>query len=68
MDAVGWFYPIHFAHGDIPCLGFSAVAELDIKEISAQDHGDAMKGIAMPRCRLAGRQALSADQVISAMV
>src|SRR5262249_7165094 len=47
---------------------FSFVAELDVQPVSAQDHGHAMKGIAMPGRRLARRQPLSPHQVIAAMM
>ena len=68
VDAIAGLRPIHFANCDFPRLSFTAIAELDIQPISAQDYGHPMKGIAMPRCRLPRRQPLSPDQVISAMM
>jgi len=68
VDAIAWLQPIHFAHRHLPCLSFSAIAELDVEYIPAQDYRHPMKGIAMPRCRLPRRQPESPDQVISVMV
>src|SRR5271165_3858638 len=68
VDAIGWLYPVHLADGDLPRHGFSAIAEFDMEQVAAQDHCDAMKGIAMPGCRLARRQPLPPDKVISAMM
>src|SRR5216684_4121334 len=56
VDAIAWLQPIHFANRHLPRLSFSAIAELDVEYIPAQDHGHAMKGIAMPGCRLPRRQ------------
>jgi hypothetical protein len=68
MDAIAWLDPIHFAHRNLPWQSFAAIAELDMEQVSAQDHGHAMKGIAMPGCRLAWRQPLPPHQVVSAMM
>jgi hypothetical protein len=68
VKAIGRFYPIHFADSNLPRLSFSAVAELDVEQIAAQDHSQTMKGIAMPRRRFPRRQPLSPNQVISAMM
>lgn len=68
VDAIAGFRPIYFADSNLPRLSFSGVAELYVEEITAQDYGDPMKGIAMPGCSLPRRQPLSPDQVISPMM
>jgi len=68
VNAIGRFHPIHSANSNFPRLSLSAVAELDVEEIAAQDHRQTMKGIAMPRRRFPRRQPLSPNQVISAMM
>jgi len=68
VDAIGGLDPIHFANRNLPGLSFSAIAELDVEQVSAQYYGHAVKGIAVPGGGLAGGQALAADKVISAMM
>ena len=68
MDAISWFYPIHFAYGDVPRDGLSTVAEFDVEQIPAHHYGHAMEGIAMPGRRFSGREPLPADQIISAVM
>jgi hypothetical protein len=68
VDAIGWLDPIHFAHSDLPRHGFSSVTKLDVEQVAAQDNSHAMKGIAMPECRLARRQPLPPHQVVAAMM
>jgi hypothetical protein len=68
VNAIAGLRPIHFANRDFPRLSITAIAEFDIQQIPAQDHGHPMKGIAMPRRRFPRRQPLSPDQVISAMM
>jgi hypothetical protein len=59
VNVIARFGPVHFANCDFPRLRFATIAELDVQHIPAQDHGHPMKRIAMPRCRLPGRQSLS---------
>jgi hypothetical protein len=68
VDSVAWLRPIHLAYRDLARPGFSAIAELDVEQISAQHHRHPMIRIAMPRGRLAWIETLSPDQVISSMV
>lgn len=68
MDAVARLDPIHFADRDVPRDCFTAVAEFNVEQIAAEDDRDAMVGIVVPGCRFAGREALAADEEISAMV
>ena len=68
VHAIARLDPIRFAHGDRPGLRVAAIAKLDIQQIPPQNHGQPMKGIAVPRRRLPRRQLLSPDQIISAMM
>ena len=68
VDTVAWLRPIHLAYRDLAGLGFSAIAELDVEEIPAQDHRHPMIRITMPRRRLPRIEALPPDQVVSSMV
>jgi hypothetical protein len=55
VDPVAWLRPIDFAYRDVPRLGLSAIAELNVEQIAAQDYRHPMEGIAMPRSRLPWR-------------
>src|SRR5208283_4779524 len=68
VNAIGRLDPIHFTDSDLPWHSFSAIAELDVEQVAAQDDGHTMKRVAMPGCRLARRQPLPPNQVISAMM
>jgi hypothetical protein len=59
VNPVAGLGPIHLARPDFAGLGRSAIAELDVEQTPAQDHGDAMIRIAMPRGRLPWIEALS---------
>jgi len=68
MDPVARLTPIHLAHTDFKRLSFSAVAELDVEQIPAQDDSDPVKRVAVPSSGLSRRQTLPPDKVISPMV
>lgn len=68
VDAIGRLDPIHFADRNVPGLRFPAIAELDAEQVAAEDHGYAMKRVAMPRRGFAGRQPLPANENVSTMV
>jgi hypothetical protein len=68
VNAIGGFDPIHFADGDLPGCSFSAIAEFDAKQITAEDNGHAVKGITVPGCGFPRRQPLSPDENISTMM
>jgi len=68
VDAIARFHPIYFANRNLPRQSFSAITELDIEQIPAQNHSHAVKRIMVPRCGLARRQPLPPNQIISAMM
>jgi hypothetical protein len=68
VDAIGGLDPVHFTDGDVPWDGFATIAEFDVEEIAAEDHGHAVKGIVMPRRGFARRELVAPDQVIAAMM
>jgi len=68
VDMIGGFHPIHLTHGDFPGHGFSAITELDVYQVAAEDYSHAVKRIVVPRGRLARRQPLSPYQVVTAMM
>src|SRR5262245_9366430 len=53
MDAIARLVPIGLARDDVCDVGLTAITELDRENIAAQDNGDSMIRIAMPRCRFA---------------
>jgi hypothetical protein len=65
VNAIARLGPIHFSRGDVPGESRAAVAEFDLQQISAQDHGHTMEWIAVPRAGFSRQQTLSADEVIS---
>ena len=68
VNAIAGLGPIDFTHGNLPGQSLAAIAKFDFEEIAAQDHGHAVKGVAVPGCGFARRQALPPDQAVSAMV
>jgi len=61
MDPGSWFLPVHLAGRERFTMGFAAVLEFDIEKISAENDGDAMVGIGMPRRGFSREQAQSPD-------
>jgi hypothetical protein len=68
VNAIARFRRTYFANTDFPRLSFSSIAELNFEQVPAQHHGQPMKGITMPRCRLPGLKSYSPDLVICAMM
>jgi hypothetical protein len=68
MDAIAGLNPIHFPYRDLPRQSFSAVAELDLQQISAQNYRYPVIGIVVPGCGFARRQPLPPDKTISAVM
>jgi hypothetical protein len=48
VNAIAGLRPIHFANRDLPWQSLSAIAELDVEKIPAEDHRHSVKGIAVP--------------------
>ena len=68
MDAIGWLVPIHLARVDLHALSHALIAVFDGQGVAAQDYGDSMERVAVPRGSLAGREPQPSHQIVSAMV
>jgi hypothetical protein len=68
VDAITGLYPVRFPGGDVPSCGFSPVPILNIKNVTAQDHGYAVKRVAVPRSSVSGGKPQPPDQVVSTTV
>ena len=68
MHPVAGLNPIDFADYHFPRHRLSAIAKLDMQQITAQNHGHSMIGVVMPGRGFSRREPLPPHKVISAMM